>query len=251
MKKSTASANIHTLEHFFIPQLQRHRTIRIYLPTNYFKSLDRYPVIYMQDGQNLFDQATAFHREWKVDKTINKLTKGKRQKCIVVGIDNGGENRSNEYAPFKNSRLGGGEGDAYLSFIVETLKPYIDSHFRTQPQRETTAIAGSSMGGLISFYAGVRFPHIFGKIGAFSPSFWFNPQVCQLAKQSHYYPTYWYVAGSQTESRYMRKNLEDVYWALKQSGYTDAELQIIVRDRGKHNEIFWGREFPKLYQWWF
>jgi predicted alpha/beta superfamily hydrolase len=251
MKKNTITPNVHTLQHFYIPQLHRYRNIHIYLPPNYAQNGQRYPVIYMQDGQNLFNAATAFAREWKIDKSLNKLYAQKKAPCIVVGIENGGQHRQDEYAPFQRGKMGGGNADNYLRFVTETLKPYIDHHYNTLINRENTGIAGSSMGGLLSFYAGVRYAHVFGKIGVLSPSLWYNPQVYEMAKQPTQWVSQWYVSGSKTESKHMTSALEGVSWALKTAGHHDWALQVAIRDRGRHNEFFWGNEFKKMYQWWF
>ena len=143
---------------FFIPQLQRDRTIKVLMPKDYETNSRRYPVIYMHDGQNLFDPATAFASDWKIPNTLKKQPL-KRQ-AILVGIYNGEMNRMNEYAPYKKGK-NGGEGEPYTRFIMDTLKPFIDKEYRTFPQRETTGIAGSSMGGLISLYAGLKYGNIF------------------------------------------------------------------------------------------
>jgi len=163
-----------------IPQLDnRERRIWVYLPPDYNQSNRRYPVLYMHDGQNLFDQATSFAGEWQVDETLERLFKEKGFAIIVVGIDNGGERRIDEYSPWVNSEYGrGGEGDAYVRFIVETLKPYIDSKYRTLPNE--TGIMGSSLGGLISIYAGFKYPEVFKYVGAMSPAFWFNPEIYEF-----------------------------------------------------------------------
>jgi predicted alpha/beta superfamily hydrolase len=248
---STASAHVHTLaEHFYIPQLHRYRKINIYLPPDYQQSTNHYPVIYMQDGQNLFDAATSFAGEWKVDKTLNALhKKAKKYAAIVVGVHNGGVHRANEYAAWARPRLGGGEGELYAQFFAYTLKPYIDKHFRTLPQAEHNWIVGSSMGGLFALYAALQYGHIFGKMGALSPSLWFSPQIYDLAAQNTNSNSKLYVAGSRTESQYMHQNLQGLYWALKRKGLADDNIRIVLRDRGKHNERFWAAEFKKMYLW--
>lgn len=152
IKKNTASENVKILsENFRIPQLKTTRKIWIYLPPDYSTSNKNYPVIYMQDAQNLFNHATSFSGEWKVDETLNQLFAEGQPDAIVVGIENGGTERLNEYSPWKNAKYGGGKGDAYTEFLAKTLKPYIDKSFRTLPQAKNTALIGSSMGGLISF----------------------------------------------------------------------------------------------------
>ncbi len=233
---------------FFMPQLQRERTIKVLMPKDYATSGDRrYPVIYMHDGQNLFDPATAFASDWKIPHTLIKQPL-KRQ-AIIVGIYNGQMSRMNEYAPYKKGK-NGGEGDSYIRFIIDTLKPFIDKEYRTLPQQETTGIAGSSMGGLISLYAGLKYGDVFGKVGVLSPSIWFNPQVVDLIHQTPI-KSQFYVAGSKTEMRSMEAILQKTYWAFKNAGFSDDLVRVIVRDRGKHNEIMWSSEFKKMYEWFF
>ncbi|HNQ27702.1 MAG TPA: alpha/beta hydrolase-fold protein, partial [Aquaticitalea sp.] len=161
---STATSNVQILDNsFFMPQLNRNRKIWIYLPLDYFTTTKTYPVLYMQDGQNLFDAATSFAGEWEVDETLNQLYSEGDYGAIVVGIDNGGGERLNEYSPWNNPSYGGGQGDLYMDFMVETLKPYIDANFRTKPQPQYNALIGSSMGALISTYGSVKFPEQFAK----------------------------------------------------------------------------------------
>ena len=173
---STAASNVQILNtNFFMPQLNRSRRIWLYLPPDYQTTTKTYPVIYMQDGQNLFDNLTAFGgNEWRVDETLNNLHQNGDYGAIVVGIDNGGSHRINEYGPWVNAQYGGGQGSLYMDFIVETLKPYIDANFRTKPQAPFTAMIGSSLGALISTYGQVRFTQTFEKVGSFSPAYWFN-----------------------------------------------------------------------------
>ena len=160
-KVSTASKNVQILDTaFLIPQLNRTRRIWIYLPPDYNYNTDkRYSVLYMQDGQNLFDDATSYAGEWGVDEFMDSLKYGQ---CIVVGIDNGGDKRMTEYNPYDNKKFGKGEGKKYIDFLVKTLKPFIDKNYRTLPGIQNTGIAGSSMGGLISLYAILQYPKVFG-----------------------------------------------------------------------------------------
>ena len=148
LPKSTRAENVFILsEDFKIPQLNRERRVWMYLPPNYKSANKSFPVIYMHDGQNLFDTSTSYSGEWSVDETLNRLYKDGNASFIVVAIDNGKDKRLDEYSPWKNQKYGGGEGDAYLEFIVKTLKPYIDANYKTLKDKENTAIIGSSMGG--------------------------------------------------------------------------------------------------------
>ena len=159
---STAADNVMIYDdQFYMGTLDRNRRIWIYLPPDYDVSSTHYPVIYMHDGQNLFDASTSFISEWSIDETLNDLHLKGDPGVIVVGIDNGQNLRTDEYAPFENPNYGGGEGDAYIRFIIEDLKPLIDNEFRTLPEPKNTGLIGSSLGGLISTYGGLKYPETF------------------------------------------------------------------------------------------
>ena len=168
-KVHTASFNVKVMDTaFFMPQLNRTRRIWIYLPPSYRATKIYYPVLYMHDGQNLFDNATSYSGEWGIDEYLDSIfTLGKKE-VIVVGIDNGLSKRMNEYNPYSFRQYGKGEGDEYVDFLVKNLKPFIDKHYRTLPGKKDTYIAGSSMGGLISLYAVLKYPAVFGGAGIFS-----------------------------------------------------------------------------------
>lgn len=229
-----------------ITALKRNRTIRILLPEAYFRFPEkRFPVIYMLDGQNLFDQSTAFGRPWNIQKTMDDLPL--KNQCIVVGIDNGGHHRGSEYLPHHHHKFfHHGEGDIFLDFIKDELKPKVDSHIRSLTDSENTMIVGSSMGGLLSFYAATRQCDVFGKAGVFSPAFWLYPPVLHLKPKSF---SKIYIMGSRNESRGMAHTLEKSYWALKEAGYPEEKIKVIIKDRGKHNEILWGRQFGHMVKW--
>lgn len=236
-------------EHFYIPQLNRTRHIRVLLPPDYWLgNRRRYPVAYLQDGQNLFDAYTSAYGHWHLREAMAKQP-NKRQ-AILVGIDNGHHHRLHEYSPFKRGGVGG-DGDAYLQFIVQTLKPFIDERYRTLPQRDTTAIAGSSMGGLIALYAGLRYAHTFGMAGVLSPSIWFNPEVMRLSVSKHYEPCHLYLCASATEMGAMAAQMTELYSRLQANGFPKEKMQMVLRSRGRHNEAFWGREFKPMYEWLF
>jgi predicted alpha/beta superfamily hydrolase len=193
-KKSTASKNVRIIDTaFLIPQLKRTRRGWIYLPENYFSGKKRFPVIYMHDGQNVFDDATSYSGEWGVDEFFDSLGTDAKE-WIVVAIDNGGAKRINEYCPYDFSLegitpgndLNRGEGNEYVDFLVKTLKPFIDKNYRTEKDKASTAIAGSSMGGLISLYAELKYPKVFGAAGVFSPAFWIAPAIYSDIKREKF-----------------------------------------------------------------
>jgi predicted alpha/beta superfamily hydrolase len=162
-----------TLRNVWSPERRNRRNVDIYLPDSYSAGRDRYPVVYMQDGQNLSDPRTAFAGTWELVDTLARLA-DRGVEAIVVGVHNVGEDRLIEYSPFPDRRHGGGDADAYLTFLADTLKPRIDRTFRTRPERDATAIFGSSMGGLVSLYGYFRFPMVFGRAGVMSPSIWYG-----------------------------------------------------------------------------
>lgn len=252
---STALSSVSLLsDAFFMPLLNRSRRIWICLPSDYSNQPDkRYRTVYMHDGQNLFDDALAFAGEWGVDETMRNLQLSGDEGAIVIGIENGGSLRISEYTPWENPTYGGGEGEAYADFIRNTLKPYVDATYRTKPEAEHTAIAGSSLGALIALYTAARYPESFGKVGLLSPAFWINRDSLQHwlstrnlpATQRHYF-----VAGT-TESSTMMSDIQWVRNSLSISGVASENLNVVSKIDGAHSEWFWRREFPDAYLWLF
>ena len=260
-KGSSAAKNVTVLSKVFeIPQLNRKRRVRLYLPPGYHKSNESYPVVYMHDGQNIFDSETSFSGEWNVDETLNKLYAAQNLKLIVVGIDNGKSKRLDEYSPWENEKYGGGEGDEYLDFIVKTVKPYIDSTYKTLTDKKNTAIVGSSMGGLISHYAGLKYPAVFGKVGVFSPAFWFAPKVFDFSKtHGNIEDTrMFFLAGGKegkntsfNEINQTVKDMNKMVHVLKEKGFPSNNLNVKVVPEGKHNEKLWRNNFEETILWLF
>jgi predicted alpha/beta superfamily hydrolase len=255
-KKSTASKNVTIIDTaFLIPQLKRTRRIWIYLPECYNSCTKRFPVLYMHDGQNLFDDATSYSGEWGIDEYLDSLGIDANQ-CIVVGIDNGGTKRLNEYCPYDfsltgiaaNSTSNKGEGNEYVDFLVKTLKPFIDKNYRTVRNKANTAIAGSSMGGLISLYAALKYPRVFGAVGVFSPAFWVAPKIFDdiKAKGKKVSSKIYFYAGK-LEGEQMVPGMLKAYETM--SKVSKSPMQAVIRDDGRHNEPTWRKEFPLFYQW--
>ncbi|WP_218919406.1 alpha/beta hydrolase [Longibacter salinarum] len=259
---STATGSVSVLGPAFeMAPLDRERRVWIYLPPDYETSERDYPVLYMHDGQNLFDKATSYAGEWGVDESLDSLHASGDPGIIVVGVDNGAELRSDEYSPWRNESVGaGGEGEDYVRFLVEELKPHIDSLYRTKPGPEHTGIMGSSMGGLISTYAMFEYPDVFRKAGIFSPAYWFASDIFDMAKSAPAPEpnTRWYVmsgaletAPGEPDSVYVRDH-EKMIDLLKEAGYTSGvHLTSHIRADGKHAEWFWRREFSEAYHWLF
>jgi predicted alpha/beta superfamily hydrolase len=250
---STLAENAYILsEDFEMPQLDRTRRIWLYLPPDYESTDKTYPVLYMHDGQNLFDETTSFSGEWEVDESLNELFDNGDEGVIVIGIDNGGVHRLDEYSPWVNAQYGGGEGDEYVDFIVETLKPFIDASFRTKSDRDNTGIMGSSMGGLISMYAAVEHQDVFSKAGIFSPSFWFSSEVyTHVENTGKQYDMKFYMLGGEQESASLIQQMETMENTLQEAGFDDSEIILVTHSDGQHSEWYWRREFPDAYAWLF
>lgn len=250
---STAAENVIVMDNAFeMPQFGRTRRIWVYLPPEYETSEQHYPVLYMHDGQNLFDQATSFAGEWEVDETLNEIFEQGQPVPIVVGVDNGGVNRIDEYTPWANNQYGGGEGELYADFIVETLKPYIDEHYRTLPDREYTGVMGSSLGGLISFYIAHRHQDVFSKAGVLSPSFWFSDSVYTFASATgRNQPMKYYIMGGSNESSSLPGQMQAMEDTLLAIGFQEDEVEVVAVPGGQHNEALWRAQFGPAYEWLF
>ena len=255
----TVTGTVKVLEALYSPQLDNRRDLLVYLPPSYGRSEARYPVLYMHDGQNLFDYLMSYAGEWGVDETLQALSNDGIE-AIVVGIANLGLGRIHEYNPFADSRPQGGRGEPYLAFIVETVKPLIDQDFRTCPERAATGILGSSLGGLISLYGFFRYPQVFGLAGAMSPSLWFGDgAIFAYVRGAPYVPGKIYLDVGNHEgprsvvaARLLRgyaspfvRNVQRMRDLLEAKGYRMGRDLLYVEDPdGVHHESAWGRRLP-------
>ena len=243
-KVHTASANVQLFDSaFLMTPLARKRSISVYLPPNYYHNTNqRYPVLYLQDGQNCFDAFTAAYGEWGVDETLDAYFQKLQRSMIVVAISNGADKRLNEYNPYNHQRFGKGEGKLYADFLVKTLKPAIDAHFRTLSDKSHTHVAGSSMGGLISCWALLQYPAVFGSAGIFSPAFWVAPTLQKdIAVYANGYQGKLFFYAGAKESASMVPQMDQVMDAFKKAA--KADLKRLVDDEGQHNEQSWQRHF--------
>ncbi|MFN4254472.1 MAG: alpha/beta hydrolase [Saprospiraceae bacterium] len=241
-------------QRFKVPQLSRRRRISILLPHNYATSGDkRYPVLYLQDGQNLFEEGAPFGT-WGVDKQLAALAQRGKGDFIVVAIDHGGKERIKEFLPYGHLKWGPGFGREYARFLAETLKPYIDKNYRTLPGREHTGVGGSSMGGLISIFAGLLFPEVYSKFMIFSPSLWVSHEILNSPLPvDRLTLTKIYLYAGEQEGANMVANAQKFKETMERRGLPASKLQfrLEVDPQGQHNEARWGREFPKAAEWLF
>ncbi len=262
-----------------IPQLgSRKRTVRVLLPPGYGETPQRrYPVLYMQDGHNLFSAKTAtFGKHWEIGETLDTLAaRGDRRRVIVVGVDcnhdRQGMSRLDEYSPWVNPAISmdisrakgfdsaGGEGAAYLAFIAETLMPLINMKYRTLTGPDSTGIAGSSMGGLFSLYALYEQPDLFGLCGAFSTAAWFAKEALMKHLADRFRPdraVYLDIGTKETSdarkqdfpNRYLQDTL-DIRDYLLSRGLPQKQLLCVVEEGANHSEHSWARRFPGFITW--
>jgi predicted alpha/beta superfamily hydrolase len=198
----------------------------------------------MHDGQNLFDPATSYAGDWNLLATLAELAE-EGIEAIVVGIANKGSFRRYEYSPFRDPEHGGGDGDRYLAFITDTVRAQVDRDFRTLAGPESTAVAGSSMGGLISLYALYRRPDVFGGAAAFSPSAWFaEDALIKLAAAEAPPAGLLYLDVGTAESPVLVSSVRRLRDALVEAGLVEGQRFHYVEDEGAdHHEAHWGRRF--------
>ena len=240
-------------EQFEIPQLVKTRRITALLPHNYHETERRYPVLYLQDGQNLFDDFAPFGN-WGVDRKLALMAEKGMSDIIVIAIDHAEEERVAEFTPSHQTKIGVGDGKKYTRFLADTLKPYVDQHFRTLTDREHTGIGGSSMGALVSIYAGLMYPEVYGRLMIFSPSLWVSPNIPDFGIPFHdplAARIYIYAGGKESDT--MIPNITRYKNALERKGMdmSKFEFHISIDPEGIHNEVHWGREFPKAIEWLF
>jgi metallo-beta-lactamase class B len=218
------------------------------LPKNYAQSGKTYPVVYLNDGQNLFNEQTAAFGEWGVDECMDSLQNQISKEAIIVGIDHGGDKRMTEYNPYDHPQFGKGEGKAYVDFLANTLKPFIDSKYRTKKGADYTMIGGSSMGADISLYAVFEYPNVFGGAFIFSPAFWVTPSLYEAATHfnSEAMPKFYFYAGGK-ESTTMVSDLEKMVGILQLK--SRVQIRKSINPLGQHQEQSWRAEFPDAYRW--
>jgi predicted alpha/beta superfamily hydrolase len=238
------------------------RNLRVWLPGNYFAPVNRnkhYPVLYMQDGQNLFDEATAFNHEWRVDETIEFLTGSMRiGPMIVVGIDNTGR-RANEYLPYpdsENKDLGKYEtqdvhGKQYGDFVINEVMPFIQKKYRVALGPQNTGLGGSSYGGAVTLYTVLTHPGVFGKALIESPSLLIgSSQLLKDAEKATLFPQRMFVAvgtAEESDEKAAAKDADavrDLEKVLRTKGLGPTRLKVVVEEGAKHDETAWSKRLP-------
>ncbi len=237
------------------------RRVWVYLPPGYRESDRTYPVLYMLDGQNVFDVSTSFAGEWRVDETCEEqIAAGAMQPIVVVALDNGGARRVFEYTPSTDARRGiGGGADAHFTAIVDTLMPWVERSYRVRTGPAATGFAGSSLGGLMALVAALEHDDHFGRIGAISPSLWWDEGVILDRFEQAPKPDVrlWADMGTEEGSdvqgsgAYVR-DLRELRATLLDEGFVEGEDLIVhVDEGGRHHEEAWARRFGDVLRFLF
>jgi predicted alpha/beta superfamily hydrolase len=244
-------------EQFHSEFLEQDRDVLVWLPPGYDTNGLRYPVLYMHDGQNLFEPETAFNKgeHWRVGETATELIEaGRIVPPIIVGIYNTGEMRIDEYTPTTDKKLGGGQADDYGRMIIEELKPLVDRTYRTRTDRESTGIAGSSLGGLASLHLAFNHPAVFGKVAALSPSVWWDRKaILKTIREARSKPKsrVWIDMGTAEG----RRGLDDARLlkaALVGLGFVDGvDLHYAEYEGATHSEQAWSKRVGPMLEWLF
>lgn len=260
--KKTGVSEIVFVKNFRSQILNNERDMAIYLPPDYKENSNkRYSVLYMHDGQNLFtDIESGSNDKWKVKETTDKLiSENKIEDIIIVGIYNIPDRISEYTDSYMDKYKAGGKGADYARFVVSEVKPYIDSNYRTLKNRENTAIAGSSLGGLISFYIGWNYTETFKKIGAISSSFWWDSNNMQKQVESYKGVKkdlgIWIDVGNAEENSDRNNNgiidmvddARDMVYTLNEKGFgTHKDVMYFEATEGMHNETSWADRFYQI-----
>lgn len=257
---STGHPRLHLHRRFQSGYLPDDRDIVVYLPPGYDDHPSRhYPVLYLHDGQNLFDPATSFvtGRTWQVREAADAaIAAGEVEPLIIVGIHNTGERRMAEYTPVADWRMGGGEASSYGLLLTRELMPWIAQHYRVRGDRASTGLGGSSLGGLVSLYLGLEYARLFGRLAILSPSVWWSRRnilafVHHRAEQIEERPRIWLDAGDH-EGRMTLRDAESLARRLRQEGWRDGETLHFERiEGGTHDEASWARRVRPLLRFLF
>ncbi|PYX28276.1 MAG: esterase [Acidobacteria bacterium] len=239
------------------------RMVRVWLPPGYDETGDRrYPVLYLNDGQNLFDPATAFAGvDWRVSVAAERLIlEGKIPPLIIVGIDNTGESRLREYIPYRSLelRLFGPQGKRYPEFLLREAMPMIEKYYRVAKGPEHTGLGGSSLGGLITLYTQLAVPGVFGRVLIESPSlFVANRKILEECRQFRDWPYRIYLgmgtreAGNPAKDERVMNDVRELERILRAAGLGESRLKVWIEEGAGHHEAAWGARFAAAVEFLF
>ena len=255
---SGLAARLHKHEQLASRLVDDNHDVLIYLPPVYEAEPERrFSVLYMQDGQNLFDPETSFIKGnyWRMGETADALTEsGAIEPLIIVGIYNAGDRRIHEYTPFEDRRLGGGQADVYGRMLVEELKPFVDKQYRTLPGAENCGMGGSSLGGLVTLYLGLQYPSVFAKLAVMSPSVWWRKRailktIAALPKKPEL--RIWLDIGTKESAQAVpdARALRD--WLVRKGWQLGENLAYFEAQGAEHTESAWAQRVGPMLKFLF
>jgi len=235
------------------------RLLRVWLPPGYDDAANEnnhYPVLYLNDGQNLFESSSAFGGvEWQVDEAADRLIKaGTVPPTVIVGIDNTGKDRMREYLPYRsmNPMILRAQGRYYPDFLVKEVMPFIEQNFRVATRPEETGLGGSSLGGLIALYTVISRPGIIGKLLIESPSLWAgNRQILKDSRAVRIWPEKIFLACGTAEapsvekSRSVVENVKELAAIARRAVLSEKRLRVVIQEGARHTEAAWAERFPE------
>jgi enterochelin esterase-like enzyme len=235
------------------------RFVRVWLPPGYDDPANvghQYPVLYLNDGQNLFEAAIAFGGvEWQVDETADRLIReGVVAPMIVVGVDNTGKSRIREYMPHRSLQpmMLRVRGASYPKFLMKEVMPFVAGNYRVASGPENTGLGGSSLGALIALYTAAIRPDVFGRLLLESPSLWAsNRQMIRESRNVSRWPQRIYLAtgtneaGREDKNRSMVDDVRELAGIFQRAGLNDSRLRIVIDEGASHNEAAWAKRFPE------
>jgi predicted alpha/beta superfamily hydrolase len=241
------------------------RWLRVWLPPRYDDAANagrRYPVLYLNDGQNLFESSTSFNGiEWGVDETADRLIRQEEiSPLIIVGLDNAGKNRLREYMPYRSFQpmLLRGQGSRYPDFLTNEVMPFMARNYRVANGPENTGLGGSSLGALIALFTAAVRPGLIGRLLVESPSLWAsNRQMIRASRNVQRWPDRIFLgvgtaeAGREDKNRSVVDDVQELASILQRAGLDDKRLRLIIEEGATHNESCWARRFPNALQFLF
>jgi len=247
------------LHEFYSRTFRNTRFVRVWLPPGYHNPENagrRYPVFYLNDGQNLFEASSSFTGvEWQVDETADRLIReGSVPPMVIVGLDNAGKNRIREYMPHRSMHpvMLRAHGTRYPTFLFKEVMPFMDRNYRVASGPQNTGLGGSSLGALIALYTAVVRPGLIGRLLLESPSLWAsNRQIIRQSRGVRQWPDRVFLAtgtaeiGRKERDQSVVDDVRELSFILRRSGLDDKRLKLVIEEGGTHHESAWARRFPE------
>jgi len=247
------------LHEFYSRTFRNTRFVRVWLPPGYHNPENagrRYPILYLNDGQNLFEASSSFTGvEWQVDETADRLIReGVVPPMLIVGLDNGGKNRIREYMPHRSMHpvILRAQGTRYPTFLFKEVMPFMDRNYHVAQGPQNTGLGGSSLGALIALYTAAVRPGVIGRLLLESPSLWAsNRQIIRQSRGVRQWPERVFLGtgtseiGRKERDQSVVDDVRELSFILSRAGLDEKRLKLVVEEGGTHHESAWARRFPE------